>query len=641
MRQAKRYGPPRRRMSACILVQLILFVFFVPCQVLAQPVVFVDSDATGANDGSTWCDAYVYLQDAMAAAAASNGAITEIRVAQGLYKPDEGMAQSLGDRKVSFELQSGLALRGGYPGCGAIDPDARDPAVFETILSGDLDDNDDPTFQSDSDCCTYHDTPGCDDQTCQEAVCAVDPYCCDRTRWYSGCTWVAEMVCCDLCNPGYYENSYSIVKALGTDSTAILDGFTVSSGEANGAQEPDYEAPFSHGGGLYGRHADVTVVNCTFTENAASIGSGMYAVYDEPTVRNCTFIDNRWGSALVSDVGELAVTDSWFVRNRGQGLSTDGSQPIVGCRFIENGAGGLWLGNGAPNIIDCVFADNYATWSGAGLMNFGGSPQLINCGFYGNSAGRVGGGVYSGFGIILVNCVFSGNTAGGYIPPSDPGATPYPGRGGGFYHDWGGALVLGCTFVGNSAGAGGGMSVASGTTIANSVFWDNWSEESGYSGYGQISYGFMPPPDIDYTCVQGGAPASGVGNVYSDPLFVDADGPDDIPGTEDDNFRLSADSPLIDAGDPDPPLVPYLDCDGHERILCGRLDMGAYEFGIGDYDCNLVVELMDFAAWDACMTGPDGGPFDAGCEAFDFDADAIGDIDLKDFAGFQLTLPGE
>jgi len=39
------------------------------------------------------------------------------------------------------------------------------------------------------------------------------------------------------------------------------------------------------------------------------------------------------------------------------------------------------------------------------------------------------------------------------------------------------------------------------------------------------------------------------------------------------------------------------------------------------------------------MTGPDSGPFGAGYEAFDFDDDAIGDIDLKDFAGFQLTLP--
>ena len=69
--------------------------------------------------------------------------------------------------------------------------------------------------------------------------------------------------------------------------------------------------------------------------------------------------------------------------------------------------------------------------------------------------------------------------------------------------------------------------------------------------------------------------------------------------------------------------------------------MGASEFGIGDLDCNLAVELMDFAAWDACMTGPDSGPLDAGCEAFDFDAEVGYDIDLKDFAGFQLTLPGE
>ncbi len=80
------------------------------------------------------------------------------------------------------------------------------------------------------------------------------------------------------------------------------------------------------------------------------------------------------------------------------------------------------------------------------------------------------------------------------------------------------------------------------------------------------------------------------------------------------------------------------DLDGYARILCDRVDMGAYEFGIGDYDCDQLVNLLDFANWAACMTGPDGGPYDGGCEAFDFEFD--GDVDLSDFSGFQRILAG-
>ena len=66
--------------------------------------------------------------------------------------------------------------------------------------------------------------------------------------------------------------------------------------------------------------------------------------------------------------------------------------------------------------------------------------------------------------------------------------------------------------------------------------------------------------------------------------------------------------------------------------------MGAYEFGIGDFTCDREVDLDDYAAWTDCMTGPDGGPNDDGCEAFDFDADD--DVDLQDFAGMQGVLGG-
>ena len=72
---------------------------FITLSAQGQPVLYVDSDATGPiHDGSSWCQAYVHLQDALAAAVATGGTVNEIRIAQGVYKPDQGADQTAGDR---------------------------------------------------------------------------------------------------------------------------------------------------------------------------------------------------------------------------------------------------------------------------------------------------------------------------------------------------------------------------------------------------------------------------------------------------------------------------------------------------------------------------------------------------------------
>jgi hypothetical protein len=102
--------------------------------------------------------------------------------------------------------------------------------------------------------------------------------------------------------------------------------------------------------------------------------------------------------------------------------------------------------------------------------------------------------------------------------------------------------------------------------------------------------------------VQGGW--GGTGNKNADPLFVDADGPDNIVGTEDDNLRLSAGSPCIDAGDNTAvPAGVTTDLGGRLRFVDGDcndtdiVDMGAYEFAFvyfGDLDGDCDVDFADF-----------------------------------------------
>lgn len=73
-------------------------------------------------------------------------------------------------------------------------------------------------------------------------------------------------------------------------------------------------------------------------------------------------------------------------------------------------------------------------------------------------------------------------------------------------------------------------------------------------------------------------------------------------------------------------LVPLFSCDA------------LFAQGDGDYNGDGYVDLEDFAYWEACMTGPDGGLPDPDCAAFDFDSDI--DVDLLDFGGFTVAFTG-
>jgi len=141
---------------------------------------------------------------------------------------------------------------------------------------------------------------------------------------------------------------------------------------------------------------------------------------------------------------------------------------------------------------------------------------------------------------------------------------------------------------------------------------------------------------ITYSDVRGGWP--GVGNIDADPNFVDADGPDNIAGTADDNLRLSADSLCVDAGDNNSVPADTADLDGdantteptpwdidsRPRISDGDcndsevIDMGAYEFAwayIGDFDGQCDVDFADFAVFAlAWLTDPGETAWNPECD---------------------------
>jgi parallel beta-helix repeat protein/predicted outer membrane repeat protein len=442
----------------------------------APQIIYVDADATGANDGSSWADAYNFLQDALADANASAKPI-DIRVAQGVYKPDQGAGITPGDRTATFQLIRGVALKGGYTGFGEKDPNARDINLYETILSGDLNGND---------------------------VEVNDP--------------------CDLENePTRAENSYHVVIASETNETAVLDGFTITGGNANGPR------PNSLGGGIYSYSSSPTIMNCTISGNSSvrnagggirNHGTGMYHHLNcNPTIINCT-----------------------ISRNYGGGIKSSGSPTLINSQINRNDGGcGMINGLGNPTLINCTISGNNA----GGWDSCDSYSTLINCMFVGNSSDWNAGAWFSvDSDSVLVNCVFVGNSARN--------------EGGGIYS----------------------MSDYS-MTLTNCILWSN-RDKGGMDASAQI----YDRDSINYCCIQGWTgDLGGIGNIDEDPCFVSPGYWDSKGLWIDGDYHLLHGSPCIDAGDPTYIAGPNeTDFDGRPRVLDGDndgllvVDMGAYEY---------------------------------------------------------------
>lgn len=98
-----------------------------------QRVAYVNPIATGANNGSSWADAFNNLQDALDNSNVDGSQIEEIWLAEGTYYPTEDL-----DRTQSFEFRKGVKVFGGFKKKGNPEFEDRDPGRYPTILSGDI-----------------------------------------------------------------------------------------------------------------------------------------------------------------------------------------------------------------------------------------------------------------------------------------------------------------------------------------------------------------------------------------------------------------------------------------------------------------------------------------------------------------------
>lgn len=308
------------------------------CGTSVGRIIYVDAEASVEGDGTTWGMAYRSLQDALDDAEKSD----EIWVTTGIYKPTRKFGGS-SDRHKGYQIRNGVAIYGGFAG-SENSRGQRDWQAHETILSGDLN-GDDVGFANNG------------------------------------------------------ENCYHVVIGDKTDATAVLDGFTITGGNANTDVWPN-----DGGGGMSTYQGSPTVQNCTFSGNSAyADGGGMrnWGNGSRPIIKNCRFVANT------------------ATQEGGGMMNGPASSPLVmNCIFIANSAGedggGMYNNETSGSIItNCLFRDNAAELTGGGMYNVNESdPQVINCSFSGNQAGEAGGAVCNTRSDpTLTNCILWGNSA--------------------------------------------------------------------------------------------------------------------------------------------------------------------------------------------------------------------------------------
>ncbi len=286
------------------------------------------------------------------------------------------------------------------------------------------------------------------------------------------------------------------------------------------------------------------------------------------------------GSALQIEGSSPMIVDCWFVNNNaaedGGAVRIRGSSDVRfhNCRFIANEAdddGGAVAdqGSGMLYMVGCTFGDNQARDNGGAIFSRYGTLHLSGCRFLGNVARSNGAALYNRENApFIVNSAFSGNYAHDY--------------GGGLYNRQTTAApgLLNCTFSLNEAGLEGGAicsaSGQDGATLSGCILWNN-RDISGNGFTGQIQ---GAPAEAVYSCVQGWRfSGNEAGMLDADPLFVDPEGPDSEPGTEDDNLQLAPASPCIDAGGLTVLSAPVeRDVHGKQRLRGPAVDMGAHEY---------------------------------------------------------------
>ena len=304
------------------------------------------------------------------------------------------------------------------------------------------------------------------------------------------------------------DNSYHVVVSAGNTGTTVLDGFTITNGNANGSSSTTdnyngigFSGDEITGGGIMTYNTTVTISNCIVTNNIATgNGGGAYSYGTTVTYTGCVFSYNNssidGGGMLINANGGGGYTMSscTFSHNTasgsGGGLARENGSvtvTITGCTFSYNtststgtqtGGGGIYLVNNGLTMTSSIISNNASSsWGGGILYNQGSNAPLTFCVLSSNSA-VYGGGMadFGGSAPLISNCKLSQNVAT---------------YGGGLYcNNAGNPSISVDTFANNTANAtsgmaGGGLLEDNGSNCTISHSWFQGNVTNGGDGAGQ------------------------------------------------------------------------------------------------------------------------------------------------------------
>ncbi|MDR1582576.1 MAG: right-handed parallel beta-helix repeat-containing protein [Prevotellaceae bacterium] len=553
-----------------------------PVLVPANGILYVTVAGKGKKDGSSWDDACRGLAYPLKWAKENLGAVTQIWVAAGTYRPEyvadftaSSPPSESGDN--AFVLVNNVKIYGG----------------FANNLSG-----------------TEGAPEGRATKTTADGIVQME---------------YASILSGDigLANESI-DNCYHVVIGVGAlASTTVLDGFTIRDGNATGSSFitiNNVSIYRTYGGGIFLHSAGYPVLrNILVSKNTGySNGGGIYNYGSYPVLTDVQITDNEVtstssaGGGMYNRYGSNA-TDSTrltkvLIKNNkakknGGGIYNEDSSPVLNNVQITNNTanngGGIYNSYSSPVLNNVQITNNTAN-SGGGIYIYTNSTlKLNNVQITGNKATDAatgkGGGIYATNSFTLINCKIAGNTA--------------VGDGGGIYNTSGTPKLINVQITGNKTNASGGGICNGGTTalsltnvtiagnyavtgyggivfgstasnqVRNSIIYNNASGNKDAS-YKNVNY-LAPASIYTYSLVQD-ATVSGT-NIISnlEPKFKNPKAPASAPTSVSD-YQLSytTPNPAIDAGD----NTTYdtnasgvnTDLAGNTRKI-GVIDLGAFE----------------------------------------------------------------